>query len=76
MQEVTTHFTYTSDYNAVKTITDPLGHITFDYDNKGNLTSSTDPGTPRLRYGRLGRTTLSLTASAMRRRSNMPGRIF
>jgi RHS repeat-associated protein len=40
---VTTHFTYTSDYNQLASMTDPLGHITnFSYTN-GCLTQVTDP---------------------------------
>ncbi|HBH81528.1 MAG TPA: hypothetical protein DDY39_17010, partial [Nitrospira sp.] len=39
-QAVTDTFTYTADWNQVKTYTDPLNHVTtFGYDERGQLTS-------------------------------------
>jgi YD repeat-containing protein len=41
---VTSSFTYTSQFNQLETVTDPLNHTTtFQYDGVGNLLSITDP---------------------------------
>ena len=41
---VTTSMTYTSDFQQIASVTDPLNHSTsISYDNRGNVTSMTDP---------------------------------
>jgi RHS repeat-associated protein len=42
-EAVRTEFTYEPTFNQLTGVTDPLGHLTFTYDDKGNLTSVSDP---------------------------------